>query len=236
MGYLWDRRKILTYGYVCAARWQRKDGFDVAILLSPCTMWLRSKTLLTSQKPCPPDPSPLLIIPYEPASICPVFSFPAVSLSLFPSLSPLLSLPSGISSLLLSVQHFRGTLKLWNAYSGLLNAGMCTLLSNCGGQMFNYMWQAQQWGAWSNGLQNNTQLSLDLHLYDHFEHGKKREIPFTGNICRIFRCIRSYSMATWKNLAAIGSVVWLNLSSIKGISLLLCVYVCVRGWCRELCL
>lgn len=110
-------------------------------------MWLRSRPCWHHKKSCPPNPSPLLIIPSKPASICPLFPFPTVSLSRFLSLFLLLSLPSGISSLLLSVQHFRGTLKLWNAYSGLLNAGMCTLLSNCGGQMFNYMWQAQQWGA-----------------------------------------------------------------------------------------
>lgn len=39
---------------------------------------------------------------------------------------------------------FKGIGALWNAYSARPNTGMCTLLSNCVGQMFNYTWQAKQ--------------------------------------------------------------------------------------------
>ncbi len=142
-------RKVLTC--VCVGGCVRPgDSLKIVLMLR----------FLSPLSPCGFALDPADITKIMPAQSQPSFNhsfqtcqhMPSVPLSYglalsFLSLFLLLSLPSGISSLLLSVQHFRGTLKLWNAYSGLLNAGMCTLLSNCGGQMFNYMWQAQQWGA-----------------------------------------------------------------------------------------
>lgn len=53
--------------------------------------------------------------------------------------------PPRISPFLLSAQQFlRELVALWNAYSGMPDTDVCTLRSNCGGQMFNYTWQAEQ--------------------------------------------------------------------------------------------